>query len=118
MSNISSFATKFDCTIWAYSGRDIYGNPNFDPPVYLPTSIWYTATSMLFKDSKGTELTAKYKIVTSGLNADFFKDYYYIAFGDESASLDPIQVGAHEIKSARLIKVPFSGRDDEMVVMV
>ncbi len=118
MSNISAFATKFDCTIWAYNGRDIYGNPSFDPPVFLPTSIWYTATSMLFKDSKGTELTAKYKIVTSGLNENIFKDYYYIAFGDKSSVLDPVTIDSHEIKSARLIKVPFAGRDDEMVVMV
>lgn len=119
MANISDFAAIFDCTIWRYLGRDVYGNASFDAPVFLSKEIYYTATNSTFIDSKGDELVAKYKIITSADNIDSFHERDYIALGEDLTSEpDPIQAGAHEIKSVNLVKVPFAGLADEVIIMV
>ena len=119
MANISDFATLYDCTIWPYVGRDVYGNPEFGAPVFISGCVWYTSTPQKFTDSKGSELVSKYKILPKFQYQSNFVEGYYIALGaDYSAEPNPIIVGAHEIMSAKLIKVPFAGLDDEMVVLV
>jgi len=118
MSNISDFATKYDCTVWPFIGTDRYGNVTFGSPVYH-SSIWYTATSETVKTDNDAEIIAKYKIITQGDQEGAFKRKNYVALGGNfTTEPNPINAGAHEIISARLVKVPFAGRDDELIVMV
>lgn len=114
---ISDFARIFTCTVWPLLGKDKYGNSTYDTPLVIG-DIYYTQTNQLFKDKNGTEIISKYKIMANPDDVSVFKEKNYVAFGDYSGTINPIDAEAHEIMSAKLVKVPFVGLSDELIVMV
>lgn len=117
MAQISDFARKFTCTVWQLLGKDKYGQVQFGAPVVI-NDIYYTQTNQLFKNSSGTEIMSKYKIMANPNDKEVFSEKNYIAFGDHGGAANPIDVDGHEIMSAKLVKVPFDGLNDELIVMV
>lgn len=117
MAQISDFARKFTCTVWRLLGKDKYGQVQFDAPVVIK-DIYYTQTNKVFKNSSGTEIFPQYKILANPINQEIFAERNYIAFGDHGGAANPINVDGHEIMSAKLVKVPFDGLNDELIVLV